>query len=86
MPTDRERVTVPQHDISGMEHVYGIKSRGRATARHGDHEPDEQMNRPAHGGPRAGAAFQGGDETEGTRLGGCRRQARKVCRQLNNLR
>jgi len=44
MPTDCERMTVPQHDIGGMEHVCGIKSRGRAVARHGDHEPDEQTN------------------------------------------
>ena len=86
MPTDRERVTVPQHDIGGMEHVYGIKSRGRAIARRGDHEPDEQMNGPAHGGPRGAAAFQGGDETERARIGGCRRRTRQVCRQLKNLR
>src|ERR1700675_4069890 len=51
-PTDCERVTVPQHDFGGMQHVCGIKSRGRAIARRGDHEPDEQMNGPAHGGRR----------------------------------
>jgi hypothetical protein len=45
-------VTVPQHDFGGMQHVCGIKSRGRAIARRGDHEPDEQMNGPAHGGRR----------------------------------
>jgi hypothetical protein len=78
-------VTVPQHDFGGMQHVCGIKSRGRAIARRGDHEPDEQMNGPAHGGPRGAAAFQGGDETEGARIGGCRWQARQVCRQLKNL-
>jgi hypothetical protein len=79
-------VTVPQHDFGGMQQVCGIKSRGRAIARRGDHEPDEQMNGPAHGGPRGAAAFQGGDETEGAQIGGCRRQARQVCRQLKNLR
>jgi hypothetical protein len=61
-------VTVPQHDFGGMQHVCGIKSRGRAIARRGDHEPDEQMNGPAQGGPRGAAAFQGDDETEGAAI------------------
>jgi hypothetical protein len=30
--------------------------------------------------------FKGGDETEGARIGGCRRHPRQVCRQLKNLR
>src|SRR6202051_2549550 len=55
-----------------MQYVCGIKSRGRAIARRGDHDPDEQMNGPAHGGPRGAAAFQGGDETEGAGDGGLR--------------
>jgi len=55
MLTDGKRAAVPQHGIGGTKHVCGIKSRGRAIARHGDHEPDEQMKQPAH---RGAAAFQ----------------------------
>ena len=62
------------------------KSRGRAIAGRGDHEPDEQMNRPANGGRRRAATFQGGDEAEGARIGGGRRRVRQICQQLKNLR
>jgi hypothetical protein len=73
VPLGSKRVTALRNQIRRVKDVRGIKRGCRARARHGDHEPGEQMKGTAHGYPRATAglpACLGGSEPEGASIGG----------------
>jgi hypothetical protein len=67
VPLDTKRVTASCNHVGRMEDMRGVKSSRRACAHHGDREPSEQTNGPAHcygRGAAGSSACRGDSEPE----------------------